>query len=356
MPYSKSKPKKVSLQDAFSPRESDTPKAMRADLDKTYSKERLERREKLMQRIAGKNTVLTLGNINAATDGSYLLLTQQELIENKTTVEKALEDILNIHLILDVEADESGVLNLDSDLITTPHLHLIDSAKNIKIIGQSFLVTNKAIQHITFSGFKAVRTIESGFMLGCSKLKSADLSSLESLAIIKDCFMSEATSLTHLNLPTTRFFNAKLKTVGNHFLRGAFSLTTIQEEAFESVTSMGGYFMSQSALQSFNTAKLKDLAKLGEAFLAKCDSLITVDVSGLKCITPALVAKADVEVEALKNHPRHNLGVMHGCDELGKKLNGIRGVETLPRALRTELAHRFGRQNWIEIEAGCCGL
>lgn len=364
--------KPVFLEVAFSPSESTkTDTTSRAELYTTTSKEQLERRAKLIQRIAGKNAVSTLANVNAITDGSYLFLTQHELVANQEKILAALEDAMNIHLILEAEADESGVFKLDGDLISTANLHLIDSAQSVKVIGQSFLATNKTVQHITFSGFKAAHTVESGFMLG-TKVKSVDLSSLENLTTIKDCFLAEATSLTHLTLPTTRFFNAKLKTVGNHFLRGASALTQIQEEAFESVTTMGSYFMSESAILSFNTAKLKDLLVLDAGFLAKCPQLIEVNVAGLKRITPALVTKADVAEAVLKtkggkikarhlqtaldNGQRHNLGVFYGCDTLGSKLNGIRGVEHLPRALRVELADRFGRPNWIDIEADCCGL
>lgn len=127
----------------------------------------------------------------------------------------------------------------------------------MRVVGPSFLVTNKSIPHVTFSGFKGIHTIESGFMLGCSKLQLAELSSLEGLATINHCFMAEAPSLTHLKLPTTRFLSAKLKTVGNHFLRGASSLNQAQEKAFESVTMVGGYFMSESALESLRQWKIK---------------------------------------------------------------------------------------------------
>lgn len=360
----------------------------RSELYRPYSKTRLERQDKTIQEVAGKHVVFSLGNMENVTDGSYLFLTMEQLKENTRAIQAILAKPTDIQIILDVEADSNGVLRLYSMVNTSTdpteltlrrvfpwiqHLHLINSAKDITTIGQSFLYSDQYITDITFTGFSSVHTIESGFMLVCSKLKTADLSSLNHLKTVRDCFMSEASSLTHLSLPTSRFLNADLKTVGNHFLRGASSLTTIQEEAFESVTSMGGHFMSESALQSFNTAKFKDLRTLGAAFLAKCDKLKAVNVSGLKRITPALVTQADATTaaaletkganhtvkrleEAFRNGQRHNLGVMHGCDTLRNTLNGIRGVEHLPRALRVELADRFKRPHWVEVEAGCCGF
>lgn len=325
---------------------------------------------------------------------------------------------------------------------------------------------DRYITDITFTGFERVHNIESGFMLTCPQLKTADLSSFEHLTTIKDCFMSGTKSLTEVKLPTTRFFKADLKTVGKHFLRGASSLAQIQEEALEGVTSIAPYFMASSGVESFDTEKLKDLRDLEEGFLADCKKLTRVNMGGLKRITPALVTKADVEAawatyeatieavwttyrqawahtdeavdtaieaahaekgalkiattaihqlkttrskehaetirenakaavldakakkaraqqadaaadhtietatvatdaakaaklkaqrlaEALRLGQRHNLGVLHGSESLDKNLNGIRGVEKLPRALRVELADRFDHPYFVEIEDEC---
>jgi hypothetical protein len=268
----------------------------------------------MVKKVAGDSAVFTLENAADATDGSYLLLRQSDLTSGDSfrTLNAILNKPTDLHIILDVEADSNGVLNLYSMVGTVhdetgrtttlrralpffKHLHLINSARDVKTIGKSFLYGDKYLEDISFTGFEGVKKIEDGFMVLCSKLQSADLSSFEHVKSIGNVFMADAKSLTSLTLPTTRIFNADLKTVGDHFLRGATSLTHVPEEAFESVMSMGSYFMASAGLTRFNTAKFKDLENLGVAFLAKCDSLKTVDVSGLKRIEPASVTFADAE-------------------------------------------------------------
>lgn len=267
---------------------------------------------KMVKKVTGSNQVFTLDALHEATDGAYILLRQSDLksADSVRALQAVLQKPTDVHVVLDVEADSAGVLNLysvakieTSDGSTTlrrvlpyiKHLHLINSAQNVKTIGRSFLCGDKYLEDITFTGFENVEHIADGFMLMCKNLKSADLSSFKSLKTIGGFFMSEAKSLTTLNLHTTRFFNADLTSVGDHFLRGATSLARIQEEALESVAHIGDYFMSESGVAKFNTGKFKKLKELGKGFLSKCSSLAYVNVSGLNRIEPTFVTLSDVE-------------------------------------------------------------
>lgn len=267
---------------------------------------------KTAKKIAGTNAVFTIEDMAHATDGSYILLRQSDLnsVETLKLLQSVLQKPTDLHIILDVEADSSGILNLhcvikkiESDGSEThrrilpyfKHLHLINSNKDVIQIGQSFLYGDKYIEDITFTGFGAVERIEDGFMAMCPKLKSADLSSFEHLKQIDSFFMAEAKALEDLKLPTTRFLNADLTTVGHHFLRGASSLTRVQEEALESVSYIGDYFMSESGLTRFKSGKFKKLEVLGIGFLARCANLQTVDVSGLDRIVPMQINDNDVK-------------------------------------------------------------
>ena len=268
---------------------------------------------KMVKKVAGSNTVFTLDTMHEATDGAYILLRQSDLksADSMHALQAVLQKPTDVHVILDVEADSAGVLNLysvakkeASDGSTTlrrvlpyiKHLHLINSAQNVKTIGSSFLYGDKYLEDITFTGFETVKHINDGFMLLCKKLKSADLSSFENLKSVDSFFMSEASSLTTLKLHTTRFFNADLTSVGDHFLRGTKSLTHTQEAALESVTHIGDYFMSESGVTKFNTGKFKELKELGRGFLSRCSNLAHVNVSGLKRIAPAKITVADATI------------------------------------------------------------
>ncbi len=221
---------------------------------------------KMVRKVTGSNQVFTLDTMHEATDGAYILLHQNDLRSDSSMriLQAILQKPTDVHVILDVEADSAGILNLysvakkeASDGSTTrrrilpyiKHLHLINSSQNVKTIGSSFLYGDKYLEDITFTGFENVEHIADGFMLLCPTLQSADLSSFENLKTIGSFFMSEAKALTTLNLHTTRFFNADLTSVGDHFLRGTTSLPRIQESALESVKHIGDYFMSESGVE-----------------------------------------------------------------------------------------------------------
>lgn len=267
---------------------------------------------KTVKKVAGSNPVFTLDTLHEATDGAYILLHQNDLksAEAMHALQSILQKPTDVHVILDVEADSAGVLNLYSavkkehsdgsitrhrSLPFIKHLHLINSAQNVKTICQGFLYGDNYLENITFTGFETVEHIADNFMLLCPKLQSADLSSFENLKTIGNFFMSASKSLTTLKFHTTRFFNADLTSVGDHFLRGATSLARIQEDALESVIHIGNYFMMDSGVERFNTNKFKKLKELGKGFLFRCSSLAYVNVSGLKSIEPALVTLAEAE-------------------------------------------------------------
>lgn len=267
---------------------------------------------KMVKKIAGKGAVFTLDTMDNAEDGAYIVLRQSDLASSEAlrSLQSVLEKPTDVHVILDVQADSRGALSLHSIVQTKEsdgtvsrkrilpfikHLHLMNSANDITTIGQSFLFGDTYVENVTFTGFESVTHIADGFMAMCPILKSADLSSFEHLKQIDNFFMSEAKGLTQLVLPTTRFFNADLTKVGDHFLRGATSLTRVQEEALESVTNIGDYFMSESGLTRFNTGKFKKLQVLGAGFLAKCSGLSAVDLSGLKRISPEKITDAEAK-------------------------------------------------------------
>lgn len=287
----------------------------REDMKHATAAKYLEQRPfdmKMVKKVTGSNQVFTLDTLHEATDGAYILLRQSDLksADSVRALQAILQKPTDVHVILDVEANSAGVLDLysvakieTSDGSTTlrrmlpyiKHLHLINSAKNVKTIGRSFLYKDEYLEDITFTGFENVEHIADGFMLLCKNLKSADLSSFENLKTIGGFFMSQAKALDTLNLHTTRFFNADLTSVGDHFLRGTTSLSRIKEEALESVTNIGDYFMSESGITRFDSKKFKKLKDLGKDFLSRCSSLAYVNVSGLKHVELARITLDDAK-------------------------------------------------------------
>lgn len=298
---------------------------------------------KIVKKIAGKNEVFTFDTMDQAVDGSYILLRQSDLksVENVQDLQSVLQKPTDVHVILDVEANSMGVLNLYSVVKTVTrdgtemrrrilpfikHLHLMNSAQDVKVIGRSFLYGDKYLEDVSFTGFDSVERIEDGFMLVCPQLKTVDLSSFEHLKEIGGFFMSEDKALVNLNLPTTTFFNADLTKVGDHFLRGTTSLTKVQEIAFESVKHIGEFFMRGSGVQSFNSGKFKKLKELGEGFLAKCPELVRVDVSGLKRIAPRKITETDVSA-AEKEAEKARLAMHAGYRQVWSVTSDAEGLE-----------------------------
>jgi hypothetical protein len=53
--------------------------------------------------------------------------------------------------------------------------------------------------------------------------------------------------------------------------------------------------MSESGVERFNSGKLKKLKEMGLGFLARCASLVRVDLSGLTRIVPKKITANDVK-------------------------------------------------------------
>ncbi len=249
----------------------------------------------MIDRVVGENRHLTRENMMDAQAGDYIVLDQTDLSSQDTVMllQKTLTNQSDIHVVLDVHANKAGALELFSSVQTKypegnkvrkriipdiQHLHLVNTTRDIKRVGRSFLYGDRSLESISFTGFEQVTEIEDGFLVLCPVLTSADLSSLSSLETVRDFFAASCSSLSTVSMPKSK----KLTTVGSNFMRNTTSMTALPQGTFQSVKTVGDYFMRGSGVTTLlSSHHFKQLSNLGSGFMAE-SKLTSAEVAGFK--------------------------------------------------------------------------
>jgi len=173
-------------------------------------------------------------------------------------------------------------------------------------IMSSFLIRSTGITFIDLSGrtLENVREIRSFFLFRLRNLRKVNLSSLMNVESIGCYFLGDNSNLSevifHQNVEQGNDDDdddddeaarkqkkpmafSKLKVIGESFLRGNSSLTTLDMSSFVSVEKVESQFLYQcKALKKVIGLKesvLKTPSKIGTGFMAYCSSLEKIDLS-----------------------------------------------------------------------------
>jgi hypothetical protein len=87
----------------------------------------------------------------------------------------------------------------DKFLIECEFEKIILKGNTIKTIDHGFLLGCSSLTSLNLNGLNNVTTIGSGFLLGCKSLQSLDMSGLNNVTAIGDCFLSGCSSLKSLD-------------------------------------------------------------------------------------------------------------------------------------------------------------
>eukprot|EP01060_Flectonema_neradi_P014019 TRINITY_DN20733_c0_g1_i1.p1 TRINITY_DN20733_c0_g1~~TRINITY_DN20733_c0_g1_i1.p1 ORF type:complete len:506 (+),score=73.22 TRINITY_DN20733_c0_g1_i1:49-1518(+) len=132
-----------------------------------------------------------------------------------------------------------------------------------------------SVRHLLFTNGTRCRAIGDDFLMGCSNIRTVDLSCLQHVARIGNRFMVECTSLTNVHIP------CEIKVLGSQFLSSCSSLEIANVFPLRKVTAIGDSFLAycESLKVVSNISCLRDVKSIGNSFMSGCCSLASVDIS-----------------------------------------------------------------------------
>ena len=259
------------------------------------------------------------GLSNVKSIGKYFLSGCDSLVSVDTSALKSVTSIDEGFLIRCKKLESVDLCSFDKvTVISDEFLSHCKSLKdisnmsglsNVKSIGKYFLSGCDSLVSVDTSALKSVTSIDEGFLIRCKKLESVDLCSFDKVTVISDEFLSHCKSLKDISNMSGL---SNVKKIGEYFLFGCDSLVAVDTSALKSVTSIDkGFLWECMKLESVdlcsfdkvtvisvgflslckslkdisNMSGLSNVKKIGEYFLAGCDSLVSVDTSALKSVT-----------------------------------------------------------------------
>ena len=173
----------------------------------------------------------------------------------------------HVQCVLDISSKwyKGKTLSIDKFPSSIRHLSFTNCEK-YSSIGNDFLRDSYSLISVDFSGFKNVTTIGGGFLSSCESLEVVDLSGLNNLTTINEYF----------------FFKS-----ANGFMENCEKLESVDLCSFDKVTVIGDNFLynCKSLKDISNMSGLSNVKSIGNYFLARCESLVSVDASALKSVT-----------------------------------------------------------------------
>ena len=185
-------------------------------------------------------------------------------------------------LRLDTPSFVSGrSLEFEADWLPTNvrDISFRNSCSSLTVVSDGFLRRSQ-IESLYLTGLSSTTSIGDNFLEGCSSLTTVDLLSLPDITRIGDNFLEGCDSLTGVDL----VFN-NLTSISNSFLYSCSSISFLDLSHFNSVTSVGSYFLCESRVTEIDLSGLRNLTSIGDGFLCWCDSITEIDLSVLRSLT-----------------------------------------------------------------------
>ena len=163
---------------------------------------------------------------------------------------------------------------------------------NVTVIGGGFIADANRLESINLSGFGSLTKIGSSF-LGCTALRTVDLSVFRRVTVIELHFLSYCEHLTSVDLSGL----SNVTEIGDYFLYGCWELKRVCLSGLRSVVTVGEEFFGTCwRLQVVDgLSALSGVRSIGENFFSSCSELTRMDASGLS--KDALVVRRLLEKE-----------------------------------------------------------
>jgi hypothetical protein len=125
-------------------------------------------------------------------------------------------------------------------------------------------------------------SIGDNFLSGFGSLTSLDTSGMSNVQSIGKLFLRECVSLTSLDTSGLK----NVTSIGDGILYKCINLTSLDTRSLMKLRSIGdGFLYGCTSLISFDTRGLKNVKSIGKHFLSSCIGLTSLDTSGLKSVT-----------------------------------------------------------------------
>eukprot|EP01060_Flectonema_neradi_P007339 TRINITY_DN1509_c1_g1_i1.p1 TRINITY_DN1509_c1_g1~~TRINITY_DN1509_c1_g1_i1.p1 ORF type:complete len:667 (+),score=99.52 TRINITY_DN1509_c1_g1_i1:48-2048(+) len=186
----------------------------------------------------------------------------------------SLRTIFNISSLRDVKSVGNNFLFRCSSLVSVD----LSFFTQVESIGKSFLAECKLVETVDLSAFQKVTSVSDSFLCECVALKGiSNITGLANVKSIGDDFLWKCVSLASVDL--TVF--TEVESIGKAFLFECGLLKTVDLSAFTKVTRINHYFlyMCSSLTEISNISSLKGVTDIGDNFLFRCDSIVSIDLS-----------------------------------------------------------------------------
>ena len=121
--------------------------------------------------------------------------------------------------------------------------------------------------------YAPVAVIGNEFLEGCTSLSTLDLSGLQGVTSIGSWFLRGCTSLSTVDLSGLQ----GVTSIRHGFLSGCTSLSTLDLSALQGVTWIGNGFLREcTSLSTVNLSALQGVTYIGDGLLAECKALKTL--------------------------------------------------------------------------------
>ena len=201
--------------------------------------------------------------------------------------------------------------------------------------------TQRHVTCIDISYAPALVVIGDKFLWGCTSLTTVNLSGLQGVTSIGQWFLSGCTSLSTVDLSGLQ----GVTSIGKGFLGGCTSLSTVDLRGLQGVTSIGNAFLGEcTSLSTVDLSGLQGVTSIGQWFLGGCTSLSTVDLRALQGVASigqwflsGCTSLSTVDLSGLQGVTSIGEGFLGGCTSLSTlDLSGLQGVTSIGNAFLGE--------------------
>ncbi len=186
----------------------------------------------------------------------------------------------NTRELININTEELDLTPLSKSKLSDQYIYKsknFDFVKDLFYLASLNSIIDNTILTIDLSPLCKINTIKNNFLSKCENLKSIDLTPLGSVTTIGNEFISRCKNLESINLQLE-----SVTKIGSMFLYGCESIKSINLKSLKQLTSIGEYFLSScNVLTTIDLSSLNHLTSIGKSFLSSCNGLSSIDLSPL---------------------------------------------------------------------------
>jgi hypothetical protein len=274
--------------------------------------------------------------------------------EGEKSTKKVAKSQANAIAVVDIEANEDGVLNLGAPynqldypaiLNSIQHLIVTTTSDHATTIGTFFLYQCDNLISVDLRGLQNIIKIEDCFIYDCSQLINVDLRDFQNVETIGRCFLATCDNLSFVDL---RGFQ-RLRDIESHFLMYSRSLKFVDLAPLHRITNIPhGFFYECPNLISLDLRPLRNAKTIGCNFLYNCTGLTSIDLGWLQNVLSignsflyGCTNLISVDLRGFQNVTEIDYDFLSNCPLLATTLDTIKSQD-VPKKLhpKEKLAER----------------